>query len=50
MSWVAHEVAGCQLKDQRLKQRLEVIVERLGARPTASIPAACHGWGETQAT
>jgi hypothetical protein len=50
MSWVANEVAGCRLKDQRLKQRLEVIVERLGAKPTASIPAACQSWGETQAT
>jgi hypothetical protein len=29
---------------------LAVIVERLGAKPTASIPAACQGWGETQAT
>lgn len=43
MSWVADEVVGCQLKDQRLKPRLEVIVERLGAKPAASIPAACHG-------
>jgi hypothetical protein len=50
MSWVANEVAGCRLKDQRLTQRLAVIVERLGAKPTASIPAACQGWGETQAT
>jgi len=50
MSWVANEVAGCRLKDQRLTQRLAVIVERLGAKPTASIPAACRGWGETQAT
>ncbi|HEV8711233.1 MAG TPA: transposase DNA-binding-containing protein [Candidatus Binatia bacterium] len=50
MSWVANEVAGCRLKDQRLTQRLAVIVERLAAKPTASIPAACHGWGETQAT
>jgi hypothetical protein len=50
MSWVANEVAGCRLKDQRLTQRLGVIVERLGAKPTASIPAACQDWGETQAT
>jgi transposase-like protein len=50
MSWVTNEVAGCWLKDQRLQQRLAVIVERLGAKPTASIPAACQGWGETQAT
>jgi Transposase DNA-binding/Transposase Tn5 dimerisation domain len=50
MSWVANEVAECRLKDQRLTQRLAVIVERLGAKPTASIPAACQGWGETQAT
>jgi hypothetical protein len=50
MSWVANEVAGCRLKDQRLQQRLAVIVERLGAKPTARIPTACQGWGETQAT
>jgi hypothetical protein len=50
MSWVANEVAGGRLKDQRLTQRWRVIVERLGAKPTASMPAACQGWGETQAT
>ncbi len=50
MSWVANEVAGCRLKDQRLKPRLERILERLSAKPTASIPAACQGWGERQAT
>jgi Transposase DNA-binding/Transposase Tn5 dimerisation domain len=50
MSWVANEVAGCQLKDQRLKLRLERILERLSAKPTESIPTACQGWGETQAT
>jgi hypothetical protein len=38
------------VKDQRLTQRLAVSVERLGAKPTESIPAACHSWGETQAT
>jgi hypothetical protein len=27
-----------------------MMVERLGAKPTESIPAACHSWGETQAT
>ena len=50
MRWGAHEGAGCRLKDQRLPPRLAVSVERLGAKPTASIPAACHSWGETQAT
>jgi hypothetical protein len=50
MSWVGNEVAGCRLRDQRRKPRLERILERLGANPTASIPAACQGWGETQAT
>lgn len=47
---MANEVAGCRLRDQRLKPRLERILERLGAKPTVSIPAACQGWGETQAT
>src|SRR5262249_9310018 len=50
MSWVANEVVGCRLKDQRLKPRLERILERLGTKPTASIPAAWQSWGETQAT
>jgi transposase-like protein/transposase Tn5 family protein len=50
MSWVTNEVAECRLKDQRLTPRLAIIVERLGAKPTASIRAACRGWGEAQAT
>jgi transposase-like protein len=36
MSWIANEGAGCRLKDQRLKPRLERIVERLSAKPPAS--------------
>jgi hypothetical protein len=37
------------LKDKRLNRRAIRILERLGEKPTLSIPAACRGWAETQA-
>ena len=37
------------LGDERLNKRAKVLVERLSAKPTASIPMACRGWGETVA-
>lgn len=50
MSWAAEEFAGAELGDKRLNKRLVVLVERFADKPTASIPGACGGWGETQAT
>lgn len=49
MSWAAEEMAGADLGDKRLNQRLVRLVDRLGAKPVASIPGACGGWAETQA-
>jgi hypothetical protein len=49
MSWAVAEVAEGELCDRRLQRRLVQLLERLSERPTASIPAACRGWAETQA-
>ncbi|MCC6073906.1 IS4 family transposase, partial [Pseudomonas sp. GCM10022188] len=35
--------------DERLKGRAALLLERLGAQPSRSIPAACRGWSETLA-
>ena len=48
-SWVAEEFSGMALGDERLNKRAKVLMERLSAKPTASIPMACRGWGETVA-
>lgn len=47
--WVVEEMAGVDLQDKRLNQRLTQVLSDLGERPTASIPAACGGYAETAA-
>jgi hypothetical protein len=37
------------LPDQRLKHRLEQLVETLGGAPERSIPGACEEWRDTKA-
>jgi len=37
------------LNDERLDRRLKLILDKLAAHPTASIPAACGGYAETAA-
>lgn len=49
MAWAAEEFATAQLGDKRLNDRLIKLAEQLAAKPTASIPAACGGWGDTAA-
>ena len=49
MSWAAEEFKGIDLGDKRLNKRAFLLADRLAAKPTASIPAACGGWAETQA-
>jgi hypothetical protein len=49
MSWATEEFRTLDLGDQRLNRRTALLAERLAAQPTASIPAACGGWAETQA-
>ncbi len=48
MSWAAKEFKTVDLGDKRLNKRLELLAERLGDKPTASLPGACKGWAETQ--
>jgi hypothetical protein len=45
--WVATEFADLDLGDARLDKRARTLVERFSDKPTASIPTACNGWGET---
>jgi transposase-like protein/transposase Tn5 family protein/DDE family transposase len=47
--WVAEEMATVDLNDQRLSQRLRLILSQLAAHPTASLPAACGGYAEITA-
>ncbi len=49
MSALTGELAGIDLGDRRLNRRAQGVLEALGNKPTASIPTACGGWGETRA-
>ena len=49
MSWAAEEFATVELGDKRLNKRLVKLAQQLAAKPTASIPGACGGWGDTAA-
>jgi hypothetical protein len=46
--WVA-ELETIDLGDQRLNRRARRVLAKRGAKPQASIPAACGGWDETRA-
>lgn len=48
-SWIEDELRTADLPDVRLNDRFHVLLDRLSDKPTLSIPAACHGWAETQA-
>jgi hypothetical protein len=47
--WIADEFSGMNLGDERLNERARILMERMSAKPTASIPMACSGWSETMA-
>lgn len=49
MSWAAEEFSTADLGDKRLNRRLVKLVGQLADKPTASIPGACGGWGDTAA-
>lgn len=48
-TWVLEEVKDVNFEDKRLNARMAKVLDQLGGRPTASIPAACNGWTETLA-
>jgi hypothetical protein len=47
--WVLHETKTADFGDQRLHRRYELLLERLGDKPSLSIPAACPAPAETEA-
>ena len=49
MDWAEQELNTIKLGDQRLDQRAQQLLSRLGDKPSISIPAACNGWSETKA-
>ena len=49
MSWAAEEFATVELGEKRLNKRLVKLAQQLADKPTASIPGACGGWGDTAA-
>jgi Transposase DNA-binding/Transposase Tn5 dimerisation domain len=48
-SWAKEESAGAQFGDERLDDRMAILLSALGNRPVLSIPAACGGGAETKA-
>ena len=49
-AWVSDELATLDLGDTRLDDRCHLVLERLGDKPSLSIPAACHSLAEVTAT
>jgi hypothetical protein len=49
MSALAEELGAIDLGDRRLDRRARRLLQKLGEKPTLSIPAACGGWDETRA-
>lgn len=47
--WTETEFGQLDLGDARLDKRARILMERLAAEPTMSVPKACNGWGETMA-
>jgi hypothetical protein len=49
MGWSETELATINLGDKRLNKRAVKLLDRLGGKPTETIPSACKGWSETKA-
>ncbi len=50
MSWAETEFRDLDLGDERIKKRAVKLLDTFAKTPKASIPQACQGWTETQAT
>jgi hypothetical protein len=48
-AWIETETTTADFGDERLKRRYQLLLDRLSAKPTLSIPAACQGLAETTA-
>lgn len=47
MSWTASEFESLDLADPRCNRRAIRLMEKLSAKPTASIPGTCGDWAHT---
>src|SRR3982750_680068 len=47
--WVEPEIAGCSFPDQRLRQRLQQLLQQFSSGLGESIPFACQDWASTKA-
>ena len=47
--WVEQEIAGCSFPDQRLRQRLQQLLQQFSSGLGESIPFACQDWAPTKA-
>src|SRR3954447_318827 len=47
--WIEQEMAGCSLPDQRLRQRLQQLLQQFSSGLGESIPFACQDWAHTKA-
>ncbi len=48
-AWIAAELETADLGDERLNRRFEVLLDRLSAKASLSMPAACRGKSEIEA-
>ena len=47
--WIEQELAACSLPDQRLRQRLQQLLQQFSSGLGESIPFACQDWAHTKA-
>src|SRR3954467_3419696 len=47
--WVKQEITGCSFPDQRLRQRLQQLLQQFSSGLGESIPFACQDWAHTKA-
>ena len=50
ITWIDEELKGLDLGDSRLNSRMASLLTNMSQKPTLSIPGACKGRVEAQAT
>jgi hypothetical protein len=46
--WVDREIAGCEFRDARLRDRFRKLLSQIGSAMGQSIPLVCQGLGQHQ--
>src|SRR5260370_859587 len=47
--WVDREIAGCEFRDVRLRDRFRKLLSQIGSAMGQSIPLVCQDWANTKA-